>query len=422
MGLVALVAYLFLFPADFDSSINAVSENMIEANDEALNLNNEWTNNTTIARSEEEQSIDLAAEKKPDTKDNLQKEISAVSKTTTSLEIINKKSANAEIRKEKNTKLNKKNTEQVTATFGLTGLYKKTGVSSLDQEILTEKNKSLHALANSAKSQAASEFVIDRPSIQNFSLLNTLIADQVDQNSTNELFGNELSLIDIQDIRKRRHQLSIAGGFGLFSKSLLAHDVMNDQYAIQREQFEKPLEQFTVQLTYTIPLVGGMSFSTGINYQQFTEHFEWSGNYLIDQNGEFIDQSAETVVEQNYYQEVSHSLENFNTSSVVSVPILIGYTFNRNRLSYGVKLGTNLTVASMRSGQTLDLNLIPDQFLPVNNQLSFGLQSQVELGYKLRAGLELFGELNYRQVTLTDDILTQQIHAYGIGLGLRNTF
>lgn len=260
-----------------------------------------------------------------------------------------------------------------------------------------------------------------RPSLEAFSLISGISKTGLTQLAprNNPIDETSFTLVDVKKTRNSQTTLSIIAGGGLYSKGLIAHNEVNSGYVNEREKYENPLELISVQALITVPVVGKFNVSSGINYLLFNEEFNWNGSYFIDENGEHITTVPDNLIGENYYQEVQHSLQNYNQTKLISIPFLVGYTSTQNRFSYGIKAGVNLNVRTTSTGKALSMNLIPTSIQNFNQEFGVGIQTKLELGYRLSPGLELMGDISWMQLQLNEDLLSQRIRTYTIGLGLR---
>jgi len=241
-----------------------------------------------------------------------------------------------------------------------------------------------------------------------------------EQRSDINIGSEYYSMIDVEKLRPQRSSISFLAGAGIFTKQIVAFDESHKDYAIRRESYEKPLEVINAQALITIPLMSKISLSTGIQYLQFNEELDWEGTYYINGNGDIIPAPIENLVGENYYQEINHSLTNYNQSRLFAVPVLLGLSARNKRLTYGIKAGVNVQLRTKTFGKIFNEDLIP--ISSPSHKFGLGLQSKLELGYFIVPGLEMYGELSVLQVSTIEEIVDQRIRSYSLGLGLRKNF
>ena len=282
-----------------------------------------------------------------------------------------------------------------------------------NDEVVSQADISSEILATKVdlvKAQARLD-IINQLELMNIGLLSF--------NRQRELINDDYTLVDVQKTNSKRKSISLTAGMGVFAKKVIAFDESHSDYAIAREKYEKPLEVFTAQAIVNIPLVSKLSLSTGIQYLQFNEAFDWKGSYFLDRNGNVINSPAEFLVGENYYQEVSHSITTYNKAQLFSVPVLLGISNRHKRITYGLRAGANFHLRTQTQGKILATNLTPISVLESN--FGIGLQSKFELGYFITPGLELLGEISVLQVTAAEELINQRLRSYSLGLGLRQT-
>lgn len=263
-----------------------------------------------------------------------------------------------------------------------------------------------------------------------FEIRNSIQSMQTLQMLRNSLLANseqkdfvfdkeQFSKIDAKKFKAQKASVSVSAGLGLFTKKIIAFNESHKAYANARENYEKPLELITAQALVMIPLGSNFSISSGIHYLQFNEELDWEGTYYLDGNGNHIPSPSENLIGQSYYQEINHSLTNYNQSKLIAVPILIGVNDRVRRLTYGLKAGVNVQLKTETAGKVLNENLIPLNSL--SHKFGLGLHSKAELAYVIFPGFELLGELSVLQVSTIEEIVNQRIRSYSVGLGLRKS-
>lgn len=233
------------------------------------------------------------------------------------------------------------------------------------------------------------------------------------------VMAGQFTTIDVEKLRSKRSAVSLIASAGLFTKRLTANKEEHSAYANSRESYEVPLEVFSAQALYTIPFFDKLNISTGLNYMVFNEEMNWSGTYVVDAQGQYISETTEYILGQNYYQEVNHSLVNYNQSKLISIPVLIGFSDRHRRISYGFKSGVNFQTRSNIAGFTLDENLVPTNSFDQN--FGIGFQSKIELGYFIKPSLQIVVDFSTMQLTAKEELLSQRLYSYSLGLGLSKT-
>lgn len=296
-------------------------------------------------------------------------------------------------------------------SLGISGIAQS---SSDDEEQDSEDSRDM--LSNKADDSFEA-----RPSLTTFNGLGAIGPMTISGKDRSDLITGleNFSNVDVEKFRPQRSTISVLAGAGIFTKRIVAFDESHKEYADGRESYERPLEVISAQALVTIPLVSKLNISTGIQYFQFNEELDWAGTYFVNENGEIIPAPVENLVGENYYQEINHSLTNYNQSQLFSIPILLGLSSGNKRLTYGVKAGVNVQLNTNTFGKIFNEDLIPVNAL--NHKFGLGLQSKFELGYFLVPGLELYSDFSVLQVNTIEELVNQRIRSYSLGLGLRKT-
>jgi len=230
--------------------------------------------------------------------------------------------------------------------------------------------------------------------------------------------GERLNMVKLKKKGASLKSISVVAGVGFFKKQMIALNQGHESYVAEREKYEVPLEQFSVQTLLTVPIYKKINISSGLDYLVLNEEFNWSGNYYVNQNGEII--SSETFT--SYLQKINHNLKNYNQTKILSMPILLGISSRYKRIIYDVKAGVNLKLNSNIEGQSLNLNLIPQGLMSFNRELGMGFQSKVNLGYLILPNLQVLADFSLSQWSVTEDLISEKIQSFNVGLGIRKTY
>ncbi|MBI1225063.1 MAG: hypothetical protein GC192_07470 [Bacteroidetes bacterium] len=273
----------------------------------------------------------------------------------------------------------------------------------------------------------------------NLNLANTLLTLPFSplENEMEKPYVNELLSLPTQVVKKRRKELSFAanlqGSLSFVQRKLELKDSLGLDLLPLRKKTERELEAFQVGLGIMLQHRSGLNLSTGLNYTQINERFQFNETILTvdsiyDVKYLIINLNDDTVAiygDVPLEKKTTYQKEYYNKYRMLDVPVLLGYRHEGHDFAVGVQAGVFVNLNLATKGQFLKssnetVNIDTAGIFKPNVGLSyyFGLTA----GYLINENLEVYASPFVRHFakdfTKDNYALKQRYNLYGVNIGL----
>lgn len=239
--------------------------------------------------------------------------------------------------------------------------------------------------------------------------------------------------------KKFNAAISFYGGVSLANRNLLSDgDSTNAELAQLRQNTEKSLE--TIQLGFLFNWQHektGLELTSGINYTQINEKFEYRNNQMTVDSIQGVEAfyrnvNGDTIAIMGMIPQTTTATihkRHYNKYRMIDVPLLLGYRREFGNFSIGAQAGVFVNLNLQTSGrffanETEDIDIDNEEIFKTNVGLSYYFGATID--YQLTKKWAISASPNFRyfpnSFSEASYGISQKYSLYGVNVGLRYSF
>ncbi len=223
--------------------------------------------------------------------------------------------------------------------------------------------------------------------------------------------------------------LGISAGINVFSSKYNSSQFSSD-YLSLRNETESPLEAIESILRLEFSKWNNLSLEIGLEHKRINERFKWSGTYIQDEEGEYLESItwvSPDSMEQNFSTAiiphlVDRNMEIYNATDLWGIPVGAKYRIRSGKLGLNTFVGVTYYFSSSVGGYVLNESIVPISARSTSFSPGLMFKGEMGLNYKVSEKWHIESRIGYQAMTtssiISDKDLSKSYHLVGVNIGL----
>jgi len=177
-------------------------------------------------------------------------------------------------------------------------------------------------------------------------------------------------------------------------------------------------------LQFSYNILGNLSVGVGLDYTRSFQLFEWSGQYVVDANDDYVGKDLPNSFESSEFLffEKERNIYKDNIRSFLDLPISLSYGMSYGKFAVEPGLFVAFKLAEWQKGYSVDNNGIPQDLGSYTYNVGPRMGASLGLSYTISDNLKLLGRMAVSRRIINDGIVEEVLSLPELNLGMGYRF